>query len=167
MVDSCLFGPDVISIINTSHWLSPCYVPHTIQASSLAMPPLVFHYSLIKCDYLPSLSSGGEKMGLAQRFTISEWQNQDLKPSWLAQCQLRCFRLQLRETTQVSGYISCHRKGSSEIRWGQGWELQDQQYHQKLRFSPWFCSILLRLVPPCCCRMAASSHADSCWFLFT
>lgn len=48
------------------------------------MPPLIFHYSLIKCDYLPLVSNGGEKVGLSQRFTISEWQNQDLKPSWLS-----------------------------------------------------------------------------------
>lgn len=65
---------------NTYHWLGPCCVPDTVQAFSLASPPLIFT-SLIKCDCLPSFCSGEKKVGLAQRCTISEWQNQDLKPS--------------------------------------------------------------------------------------
>lgn len=50
--------------------------PSSISTSITSFDP---HYSLIKCDYLPSFSSGEEKVGLAQRHTIGKRQNQDLK----------------------------------------------------------------------------------------
>lgn len=84
---------------NTCHWLSACYVPHTVHASLLALPPLIFT-GLIKWDYLLSFSSGGKKVGLAQRCTISEWQNWDLKQSWLTQSQWGCFWLRLTDNTK-------------------------------------------------------------------